>query len=203
MNQLRRDLQRMNKKWKTLFFLLLGINIFAFLLVIILINLPSEKKEINLANDLNEKGTVQFNIQATRNDLNKIINHYLESENLKSAIDYKIILQDEVELYGKIKIFTQDIEMKLTFVPEALENGDLILKQKSMSIGQLSLPVPYVLKFIHDQYTLPEWVMIEPNDELVYVSLQKMKLKSDMKVQANKFDLPNDDIKFTLVVPTE
>lgn len=154
---------------------------------------------------INEQATnkdVQFQVQTNKAELNKMINHYIEEEGLKSPIDYKVILQDEVELFGTMKVFTQNIEMKLTFEPESLQNGDLILKQKSISIGQIQLPVPFVLQFIQEQYDFPEWVSIHPNDELIYVSLQNMKLKSDIKVRVNKFDLRNDDILFTLMIPT-
>ncbi|MDQ0155103.1 YpmS family protein [Robertmurraya andreesenii] len=191
----------MNKKWKLLFFLLLGINILVIFLMVILINLPIEDEAVPKSNEKAGRD-VQFKIQTNKQDLNQIINHYIEEEGFKSPIDYKVMLQDEVELLGTMKVFTQDIEMKLTFEPEALPNGDLILRQKSISVGQLPLPVSFVLKFIRDQYDFPKWVTIQPNDELIYVSLQEMKLKSDIKVRVNKFDLKNDDIQFTLLVPT-
>lgn len=153
--------------------------------------------------ELLQEEDVKFQIQTNKADLNRIINHYIEQEGLQSPIEYEVVLNDEVELYGTMKVFTQDIEMKLTFEPEALENGDVILKQKSISIGKIQLPVPYVLKFVRDQYDFPSWVNIQPNDEQVYVELQKMKLKSDIKVKVNKFDLKNNDIRFTLLVPTD
>lgn len=192
----------MTNRWKKLFFLLLGLIVLFVLIVLIMVNMPIKDSSLPPIHDEHEED-VQFHIQATKADLNKIINHYIEEEGLTSPIAYEILLNDEVELYGTMKVFTQDIEMKLTFEPEAIENGDLLLKQKSISIGQIQLPVPFVLKFIRDQYDLPEWVNIQPNDELIYVSLQKMKLKSDVKVRVNKFDLVNDDIQFSLLVPTK
>ncbi|HEY2421371.1 MAG TPA: YpmS family protein, partial [Neobacillus sp.] len=89
------------------------------------------------------------------------------------------------------------------FEPEALSNGDLVLKQKSISIGSLNLPVSYVMKFISDNYKIPKGVDIRPNDKLVYVNMQQLKLKSDIKIKVNKFDLKKNDIVFTLVVPVK
>lgn len=166
-----------------------------------MVNVPLKDSQFPKT-ELEANRDVQFQVQTNKAELNKMINHYIEEEGLKSPIDYKVILKDEVELFGTMKVFTQNIEMKLTFEPESLENGDLILNQKSISIGQIQLPVPFVLQFIQEQYDFPEWVSIHPNDELVYVSLQNMKLKSDIKVKVNKFDLRNDDITFTLQVPT-
>jgi uncharacterized protein YpmS len=78
-----------------------------------------------------------------------------------------------------------------------------LLKQKSISIGALNLPVTYVMKIIQQNYKLPNWVVIEPNNESIYVSLQEMELKSDIKVRANSFNLKRDDISFTLWVPVK
>ena len=88
----------------------------------------------------------------------------------------------------------------MTFEPKALENGDLILYQKSASVGKMNLPVSYILKFIRNSYNLPSWVIIQPKDELIYVSLEKMELKGDMKVKADKFNLKEDDITLTFMV---
>lgn len=190
-------------KWKMLFIVLLLINISVVGLLITLIMLPADENEpIALLKD-NRSDGVEFYIKSNKSDLNTIIDQYVETEIPKNGIAYKVILHDEVELYGTIKVFSQDVQMRLTFEPEALQNGDLILNQKSISIGQLNLPVPYVLRFVADRYTLPSWVTIQPNDELVYVSLQKMNLKSGLKVKVNKFDLKNDDILFTLIFPIE
>ncbi|MFE8702101.1 YpmS family protein [Cytobacillus sp. FJAT-54145] len=191
----------MSNSWKKLFFILLGINVATILFVLVVINIPTRDDDLDLEYSNHEY--VDFNIHSNKDNLNKVINHYIEKEGLKSPIAYQVILGDEVELYGTLKVFTQDIEMKLTFEPEALENGDLILKQQSISIGQLHLPVDYVLKFIRDKYDFPEWVSIQPNEELIYVALQKMKLKSNLRVKVEKFDLKNDDIEFSLLVPTK
>lgn len=192
----------MTKKWKTLFFLLLGINLGLIVLFLFLTNIPIKDHDIQSGDKVNQED-VQFQVNASKSDLNRIINHYIEQEGLKSPIAYEVLLTDEVELYGTMKIFTEDIEMKLTFEPEALSNGDLILRQKSIQIGKIQLPVSFVMKFINEQYDFPEWVNIQPNDELIYVALQKMKLKSDIQVKVNKFDLKNDDIRFSLLVPTK
>lgn len=161
------------------------------------------KEEKYITEHLNTADYVPFKIQTDKQDLNQVINHYLEKEGLTGAIDYKVILNDEVELYGLIPVFSQDIQLKLTFEPQVLDNGDMVLQQKSISVGQLQLPVSYVLKFIGDKYKLPEGVTIHPNEEKIFVSLQKMKLKSDVKVKVDEFNLRNDDIRFTLLVPVK
>jgi uncharacterized protein YpmS len=161
--------------------------------------MPVKPEEIDLVE--NTKEEVQFHFTTNKQDLNQVINHHIES--LKGPIDYEVLLKDDVELYGTIPIFTQNIQMKLTFEPVALDNGDLLLKQKSISIGELPLPVSQVLKMIRDNYQFPDMVQIDPKEEQIYIALQKMKLKSDLSVRVDEFNLQGDQIKFSLLVPTE
>ena len=74
--------------------------------------------------------------------------------------------------------------LKLTFKPITKENGDLILKQESISIGTINLPVSYVMNFIDHRYQTPDWVTIQPDAQSIYVSLHEMKWKSNIQVRA-------------------
>jgi uncharacterized protein YpmS len=186
--------------WKKLFIALVILNIIVVVGVIFLIFLPTKDEETALK-DINQDDYVQFHVQSNKADLNRLINHYIEEQGLNERIKYNVTLTDQVELYGTMKVFTQDVELKLTFEPESLDNGDLILRHKTISIGHLQLPVPVVLKFIRDSYDIPSWITIRPNDEEVYVNLHDLKLKSDTKVRVNTFDLKRDNILFTLLVP--
>lgn len=191
----------MKNKWKTGFFLIFGLNLFIVIILISLIMVPADKK--GKIQSVPDDKSVSFQVKSNKADLNVLVNQYIKKEAADSPIDYSIQLQDEVELYGTLKFFSQEVDLKLTFVPEALDNGDLVLKQKSISVGSLPLPVSYVLKFIKDNYKLPKGVEIQPNDKMIHVHMEQLKLKSDVKIKANKFDLVKDDIAFTIVVPVE
>lgn len=190
-------------KWKIGFFILLGLIAASILLFWILISMPAEESKIEPDRSNAAMDDVAFHVSTNKRDLNRVINHYLEEEMKNSQFEYQVLLTDEVELYGTIPIFSQELELKLTFEPQALENGDLILNQRSISVGRLNLPVSTVLKFVRDSYHLPEAVEIQPKEERVYVSMQRLKLKSDIKVRVNEFDLKKDNIKFTLLVPAD
>jgi uncharacterized protein YpmS len=190
------------KNWKALFFLLVSINLFILFFFIIILTLPSEDQTIQNKNQISQ-GYVPFLIQTEKENLNEVINHYIKKEAAGGPIQYQVQLRDEVELYGAITIFNDEIQMKMTFEPRALDNGDLILEQKSISIGKMKLPVTYVLKFIEERYKLPKGVIIQPNKKLVYISMQNLKLKSEFKVKVHTFNLNTDDISFQLYVPTK
>lgn len=176
------------------------INVAVIIVLYVYITLPVEDSEINKKEERTEN--VPFQIQTNKHDLNQVIIHYVEEQQTNSPFDYQVSLDDYVNFSGTLSVFNQDIEMKVTFEPKALKNGDLILQQRSMAIGRLQLPASYVLKFVDERYQFPEWVDIQPNDETVYLNLQNMKLKSELKVKVNEFDLKNDRILFTLLVPT-
>jgi uncharacterized protein YpmS len=192
----------MKNKWKKGFLLLLGINILIIILVSSLILIPSNENR-KMDQKKSNKDTVSFYIKSNKNDLNQLINHYLKKEAAGSPVDYEVRLGNEVELYGELPFFSEKLDMMLAFEPLALENGDLMLKQRSISIGRLHLPVATVLQFIRDNYKLPHGVDIRPNQKLVYVHMSQLKLKSDIKVKVNKFDLQKDNIAFTLLVPVK
>ena len=190
--------------WKRLFILLLGLNValvfLLFTFFLFMINDTGNETKIPTIDPTQKQVALQ--IKTNKQDLNRVINHYLEKE-LSSTYDYKVLLTDQVELYGAIPIFNEELNVKLTFEPKPLENGDLELQQKNMSIGNLSLPPSLVLKFIQNSYSLPEWIMIQPSKEKIYVSLNTFKLKSNFKVLVDEFNLKDDDIRFSLQLPMD
>jgi uncharacterized protein YpmS len=190
--------------WKRLFILLLGLNVtlgfLLFTFVLMIVNDAGNETKIPTTDP--QQKQVALQIKTNKQDLNRVINHYLEKE-LHSTYDYQVLLTDQVELYGAIPIFNEELNVKLTFEPKPLENGDLELQQKNMSIGNLSLPPSLVLKFIQNSYSLPEWIMIQPSKEKIYVSLNTFKLKSNFKVLVDEFNLKDDDIRFSLQLPMD
>jgi uncharacterized protein YpmS len=192
----------MKNKWKIAFLVLLGINLLFAIVTLALVMFPSDgPQNSKLKVPMGEQ--VSFHVKSNKNDLNKLINHYLKEEAADSPIDYRVILGEEVELYGILPFFSEELNMKLTFAPRALENGDLVLRQQSMTIGSLHLPISYVLNFISKNYRIPKGVDIRPKDKLIYVNMQQLKQKSDIKIKADKFDLKKDDIAFTILVPVK
>jgi uncharacterized protein YpmS len=193
----------MKNKWKIGFLILLGINVLIAIILFSLVLSPSNDKEISKIKNPTNDDHVSFQVKSNKYDLNRLINHYMKEEATDSPIDYQVLLGTEVELYGTLPLFSEELNLKLTFEPKVQKNGDLVLKQKTMSVGKLHLPISYVLNFISENYKLPKGVEIRPNDQLVYIHMQELKLKSDLKIKADKFDLKKDDIAFTILVPVK
>ena len=168
------------------------------IIFLIYISTPVEQTKIKKEDIKTEE--VQLHVQTNKNDLCRLVNQFI-SEQPKDPIHYQVSLDEYVHLTGQLSMFNQKLQMKLTFEPKVLETGDLLLQYKKMSIGRLHLPASLVLKFVAEQYRFPEWIMIQTEDESVYVQLQNMKLKSGLIVKANEFDLSKDKISFKLLVP--
>ena len=191
-----------NNKWKLLFLGLLAINLIAACILLYWITIPiKDEKSLNKLDNNKEKVEIPFT--SNKEDLNRIINYYIEEENTDSPIKYEVLLKDHLELYGTLSAFGRNVELKVLFDPVTLENGDLLLKHESIQIGGMSLPATFVLNYINEKYKTPDWVMIRHKEKNIYLALSKMKLKSGITVKAEAFDLQNDEIELNLLVPVE
>ncbi|MFC3885232.1 YpmS family protein [Bacillus songklensis] len=185
-------------KWKWLFIGLLAINLLFLLVIGSLALQPSKGNEPSIyAKGLKED--VSLGVIAKKKDLNVLINEYLQKEFNNQPLNYVVRLTDQVEVYGTVEAFGNDLDISMDFEPEVQKNGDLLLNQKSLAVGRLQLPVRTVLGYVNNNFSLPEWVRINPREESVYVALQEMEMKSDFRVKVKKFDLEKDDIQFTLI----
>ncbi|WP_223701925.1 YpmS family protein [Sutcliffiella deserti] len=187
--------------WKSAFITLFTLNILIALIALFLVMVPDHSK-FKFTERADDRERVAFTIQSDKEDLNELIRFYLEKET-RRPLNYEVRLTDRVELKGAMTVFERDIPLTMTFIPEVQENGDVRLKQDSMSVGRLQVPVSMVLKYVGDNYPLPPWVRIVPSDQSIYVALNELELQSDTKVQFTKFNLENDEIEFKLLVPVE
>ncbi|WP_071459876.1 YpmS family protein [Bacillus massilinigeriensis] len=190
-------------KWKLAFFALLGALVIGAGILVTMILAPVEDgKEISRSGN-GKSDTVKLHVRTNKDDLNRVISHYLAEESEKGSVDYQVNLNEDVEFYGTIPLFKERARIKATFEPSTMDNGDIVLRQKSLSVGNLHLPVSYMLRLLHRNGQLPKFVHIQPDEETIYVSLKEIELKRGAGIRAEKFDLKEDNIAFTLLLPAK
>lgn len=192
-------LMSIKTRWKIAFFTLLGGIISTIIMVGGMV--LSTDQPTSLPNTfMDNKKSIQFNISTHKEDLNKLLNQYV---NITTS--YNVHLKNDViEFKGFVPVLSEKVQVKITFIPKASNSGDLILIPKSFSLGKLNLPISSVLKLVNSSVKLPEWIIVQPVNKTIYVELQKMRVNhSPMKIKVNHINLKKDDISLKLLFLTD
>lgn len=193
---------KLKNKWKWLFWGLALVNVAVIVWLLILVNTPTSNTQIPEGLPLQEK-QAEFTVMSTKENLNQIINGYLTDVSKNSSLDYSVSLKEYVELSGTIVAFDKRIPLTMKFTPNVKKNGDLVLQQKSITLGRLQLPNKKVLSYIKDNYPMPEWIIVNPDEENIYVAITQIEPKYGLRVQADAFNLKNNKLAFKITVPHE
>jgi uncharacterized protein YpmS len=189
--------------WKQLFLGIVGVNVcFVFLFFIFLL-WPISDTEIPSKELIEEEPGAEFTITSSKQNLNELVNqyvdHFMKDKNDKFAVKF----DENVQLFGSIEAFQTDIPISITLEPSVQENGDLVLYASDMSLGLLALPEKKILEYVKKELNTPEWVEIDPKNQLIYIGVTQMEVKSNFKVKVQSFDLKNDHITFEIKVPNK
>ncbi|MGD7045360.1 YpmS family protein [Jeotgalibacillus proteolyticus] len=191
----------MKNKWKVSFLLLAAVVLLVLIYIFYLLFQPVEQKPpADAAPALPPESQAEFNVTTTKEDLTIVANRFLEEE-LNGQIDFSVALDDLVALQGSLPVFNSQIDFLMTFDAQAMENGNLLLTQESLSLGAIDLPVANVLKFIEDSYEFPEWVDVQPNDQEIIIQVTEIDVAAGLNVKTNQFNLRENDISFSIYVP--
>lgn len=193
----------LNNKWKAYFFTLFFINILTVFIILGLIFWPKsfvqEEEGEYLATDESSK----FIIRTTKENLNELINAYIDELTKDNEYRYWITLDEDVLLEGEIPIFSVKVPLSISFDPYVLEDGNIVLKQKTLELGRLKLPNQQVMKYMEWFFEVPSWVKFYPQYEEIHLQITKMDFKSNFHVQVEQFNLINDQLAFKIEVPYE
>lgn len=163
---------------------------------------PIPKKELDIASKQYEsENSSQFVVRTTKQNLNNLVNAYLDKLLVNTDHVYSIHLDEDVQLFGELPLFSSTVPLLIHFEPIVQENGDLVLKQKSISVGQMQLPNKKIMQYVEKYLPTPEWVIINPRDEEVYVKVTEMDIKSNFKIAVEQFDVEANNIAFKIEVP--
>ncbi|MRH44052.1 DUF2140 family protein [Aquibacillus halophilus] len=189
--------------WKLFFFSLLGINAAIFVTLLVLIYIPSLTEDIPEKEFIEEEAGAEFTVHSSKQNLSELVNGYVDKLLKDDSDQYSVQLEEDVQLIGSIKVFDTDVPFSIRLEPIVQENGDIILNQKEISLGLLHLPNRKILEYVKKSIPTPEWVIINPKEENIYIAITQMEIKSNFKVRVQQFDLENDRISFRIKVPNK
>lgn len=185
--------------WKVLFFSLLMMNfIFISLLGFILYPLfiPVAERDIPDTTPPVLMTEEPFYIHASKESIARTINSFLDSP----GNEFTISLDDYVEFSTEIAVLGMGVNLHAKFEPAVVDDGNLLLKQQSISFGILQIPNEYALQYIANTIELPSWVSVHPNEEIIYVDLHNAPINPKFSVQFEQFNLLENEIVLQLYV---
>lgn len=194
--------KRQKINWKKRFIVLCAINGIVILLLMFYLYSPIPTKPFEVKQEQwNNKEGTEFVIRTSKQNLNDLINAYLDKLLTDTNQDFTVLLDEDVQLYGELPFFSSTVPLLIHFEPIVQSNGDIALKQKSISVGLLQLPNKKIMQYIDRYLPTPEWVIINPKEEEIYVKITEMDIKSNLEVKVEQFDLEKNNIAIRLQVP--
>lgn len=193
--------QTFKLKWKYLFFGLVIINVLAIVVIIGLIFWPVKSVPYDVAEPLSEDESSEFVVRTTKKNLNELVNAYIDKFSRHMSHQYIVTLDNDVHLLGEIPVFSTTVPLSIHLEPIVQDNGDIVLKQKSIAVGLLQLPNKKIMEYVKKYLTMPEWVIVQPDEESIYVAISDMDIKSNFQVAVESFDLEANNLAFKIKVP--
>lgn len=198
----RKERNKHKTKWKQFFYTLLIIDIAVLVVLFALVFWPISKTESTVPQEPEEQESSEFVVRTTKENLNELVNAYVHQLLRGTEHDYSVSLEgDDVHLIGELPVFSSTVPLSIHLDPHVQDNGDVILKQKSISIGLLELPNKKIMEYLKKYLPMPDWVNVDPKKEEIYVAVTKMDIRSNFEFAVEQFDLANNDIAIKIRIP--
>ncbi|WP_342511736.1 YpmS family protein [Sporosarcina sp. FSL K6-1522] len=189
-------------RWKLSFFALAGLIVAAVAYLIFLIGSPASSEPLPDAKVLDGSDYV-LEVEATKEDFEGIANTYIKKAMKGEPLPVKMEVGKDVTLFSEMTVFSYTLPVIMHFDPIVREDGNLILKQSSMEVGQLNIPPSTVLKILRDSVKLPPWMIVRPKEEELFIDLSKIAISDDLQVRAKTFNLEENEIILEIIIPKE
>lgn len=187
-------------RWKVSFFLLAGAVIAVIVYLFILIGSAAESEPIPKAKEL-ENVSNSLTVRATKKDFEGIANTFIHKAMKEEPLPVTMSVGEDIFLSSELVVFSYKLPVTMHFEPVVQEDGNLLLKQSKLEVGHLNLPPSTVLKVLKDSVDLPDWMVVRPKEEEIFIDLSDLPISGDIKVKAKQFNLKEDEILLEIVIP--
>ncbi|WP_017471097.1 YpmS family protein [Amphibacillus jilinensis] len=197
-----KEIKQGNKKmYKRYFLMLLSVNLVLLMLFIVLILVSPPRSDVLPTPQYIDEPGAEFRVESTKEDLNELINDYLDQVLLADNAEFSVHIDQDVHLFGSFQAFGASIPLNVRMEPNVQANGDLILSMTEMSLGLLDLPSDRILHYINQQISTPDWLYFDSENEQLYVAVTQIDVQSNFRFSVQELDLTDDNISFLIKIP--
>ncbi len=189
-------------RWKIAFFVLAGIIAASLVSLILFVSSSSESEPLPKIQKVAGENHV-LSVNLTKENFEGIANTYIGKAVKGEPLPVTMKIEDDVILASEMTVFSLTLPVIMHFDPIVREDGNLILKLFSMEIGNLNIAPSFVLKILRDSVKLPEWMIVRPSEEELFIDLSKIPVSGDLQVKAKTFNLEKDEIILDIIIPKE
>lgn len=193
-----RSENRQRNPWKWAFWGLLAILLVGAATAAIL---AFSNAESPVTESANQTDSVPTSATLNKKQLNSLVAYYLDKRQVNSTNQYQVKVEDQVIIYGSVKVLGSNVNYSLFLTPKAESNGNVTLKATKLSVGKLQLPISFVMLFIQNNYDLPEWVTMNANKHEIYLDITHMN-SDGINYKAKEIDTSGaGKFKFEMLIP--
>lgn len=206
MNGLSKINWRAINSWKWAFILL--VSLLMGISLVLVSRLTKDREDFTKLNSNQEivTGEPLLAIRSQKSQINQIVAVYLDDlqkESKQEQQNYQFILKNEALISGQFDLLGFPLQFYLYLDPYVMDDGNIQLKAKSLSIGALNLPINQVLRMIAKNPKLPEWIQVTPKEETIILRLDQFEFGNGLHLRAEKINLVEDDIEFSIYLATD
>lgn len=186
--------------WKWAFFVLLAAMIVSGAVILSKAAAPAPATEVNRPAQTSD---TSLTVDLNRKQVNALSANYLNKFLKGQQVKYHFIVGAKyATLIGDTKFMGVKVRFALNFIPERTQQGNILLRAKGLSVGQLNIPLRFVMGYIAKNYNIPQWVSIDAKKKTVLLDLNRYSRHRSLKYSAQEIDLPNGRFRFLITVPT-
>lgn len=186
--------------WKWAFISLIAVLVLSVILLLQAIRPINSVEDSANKTPIDPKGEIEMVSELSKEDVEFILNSFLEVESKDSPASYQVKLDEELELASKIEWMGLRIPFLLTFEPYATEDGNLQLRAQSVELASFSLPVSAIMAALGNQMNLPTFIQLDSESQMILVDFNQLHNFYPYGIELEKVDLENDEIQLKLFV---
>lgn len=186
--------------WKWAFFVLLAAIIIGGAVVVHRAAAPAPAPEVSRPVQTTD---TSLTVDLNRKQVNALSANYLNKFLKGERVKYHFIVGEKyATLIGDTKFMGVKIRFAINFIPQMTKEGNVLLKAKGLSVGQLNIPLKFVMGYIAKNYNIPKWVSIDTKKKTILLDLNRYSKHRSLKYSAEEINMEDGRFRFLITVPT-